>query len=285
IVCFIVSTVGNCTVIHLIRTRMHMRNVTNILIANMSAADLLMTILVFPYLIKFYYIGSKWFGGIAGSVTCTVVHSSQMVSIFGSVYTLLVISVDRCLAVMQPMKKYFTKTVTKWSIVLVWLVSVIFSIPLMIALKVINDDTGYHCVEDWGKMDQSLYIIMFLLLTYIVPLGLIGSVYTVTGRKLWGCGTAKSQENPLNRSNHESVRASRRKATKMLVTVVVLFALCWFPLQVRELIHVTWPDTLRRIPIKLDMLLPWFGFFNSCTNPIIYVIFSDRFRREFKRVL
>lgn len=282
---FAVSLVGNCLVIHIVRTRRHMRGTTNILISNMSIADLMITF-VFPYLIKYYFAGARWFGGIMGTITCKLIHSMQMISIFCSIYTLLVISVDRFLAVMLPMKKFFTTQVTKWSVALIWIASIGFSIPLAISASVVNIQ-GYHlCIELWNGVGLSShnYIIAFTTLTYAVPLVFISFAYGTSGYKLWG-STPPGQQNSITRRNNRSIIESRRNATKMLITVVVLFAVCWLPFQVRELIRAEAPNVSQAIPLNVDLVLPWFGFVNSALNPIIYIIFSATFRREFQKLL
>ena len=71
----------------------------------------------------------------------------------------------------------------------------------------------------------------------------------------------------------------------MLVTVVVVFALSWLPFQVLEMIKTYNFKFFPEIPIQVKFVLPWFGFYNSAINPILYVIFSENYRREFYRIL
>lgn len=282
---FVISLVGNCVVIHIVRTRKHMRGTTNILISNMSTADIMITF-VYPYLIKYYFIGGQWFGGIMGTITCKLIHSMQMISIFCSVYTLLVISVDRFVAVMMPMKKLFTTTVTKWCVVGVWLGSIIFSIPLVIAAKIVEHNGMFECTEVWKDvgLSSSDHIITFTSLTFVFPLIFISVAYGISGYKLWG-SRPPGQQNSITRKNNRSIIESRRNATKMLITVVIVFALCWLPFHVREMIRSEAPEISKKSPLFLDLVLPWFGFINSCINPLIYIVFSKTFRREFQRTL
>ena len=71
----------------------------------------------------------------------------------------------------------------------------------------------------------------------------------------------------------------------MLVTVVVVFALSWLPFQVLEMIATYNFKFFLEIPIQVIFVLPWFGYYNSAINPILYVIFSGNYRREFYRIL
>lgn len=51
VIIFIVAVIGNSLVIYIVSAREYMRNSTNILIANMAAADILMAC-IFPYMLK-----------------------------------------------------------------------------------------------------------------------------------------------------------------------------------------------------------------------------------------
>ena len=68
------SLSGNTIIIFIVFTRPFMRSVTNCLIANMAAADLLMTFSAMPYSVAYTYVASRWFGGIMGMITCKLLH-------------------------------------------------------------------------------------------------------------------------------------------------------------------------------------------------------------------
>ena len=59
-------------VVFIVRTKPYMKTVTNLLIANMSVADLLMTcVFAMPYSVLYLYVQSRWFGGTLGRLsTC-----------------------------------------------------------------------------------------------------------------------------------------------------------------------------------------------------------------------
>ena len=83
----------------------------------------------------------------------------------------------------------------------------------------------------------------------------------------------------------KKVQASSRRATTMLITVVVIFALSWLPFQALEMIGSCNSTLFYKIPMKVRFVFPWFGYCNSAINPILYVIFSENYRREFNRIL
>lgn len=70
---------------------------------------------------------------------------------------------------------------------------------------------------------------------------------------------------------------------KMLALVVLMFALCWLPLQTYNFFQTIFPQ----INAYQYINILWFGFHslamsNSCCNPFIYAIYNDKFQREFQ---
>lgn len=68
----------------------------------------------------------------------------------------------------------------------------------------------------------------------------------------------------------------------MLALVVILFALCWFPLQTYNFVQFIFPSVNTFYYINVL----WFSFHllamsNSCCNPFVYAIYNEKFRREF----
>ncbi len=76
------------------------------------------------------------------------------------------------------------------------------------------------------------------------------------------------------------------QVTKMLVTLVVVFALCWLPLHLFTLILDLAPHLLDGIKTQSDERLflgiyyscHWLAMANSFANPIIYCFLNDSFR-------
>ena len=279
----ICSLLGNGLVIYIVATRSHMRNSTNILIANMAIADTLMALDVL-YVSKWLYVGSQWFGSFVGVFTCRLFHSMQVLTITSSVLTLVVISLDRCLVIWFPLRQIFSKSkVLKSVIAAIWVLAVAISVPLFAFTKLTQeDDETPQCDEHWPSPVQSkLYMTIFVTCAYFLPLVTITVVYALAGIKLW----TRKLPGHHNLITQKKVQDTAKKVTTMLVTVVLVFALCWLPLQVRELLIIHHPEALQKIPLQAQVILPWIGFSNSAINPCLYVIFSENYRREFRRIL
>jgi hypothetical protein len=71
----------------------------------------------------------------------------------------------------------------------------------------------------------------------------------------------------------------------MLVTIVVLFALCWLPLQTFLLLYYFVPgfdsyqtDDEKKVYALSYFVCHWLANANSMVNPFVYCFMSDNFR-------
>ena len=282
VIVFILAMIGNTLVIYIVFTVTHMRSSTNTLIANMAFADLLMTIDI-PYILKWVYVSSSWFGTFMGTVLCKFFHAAQVGSFAASVFSLVAISFDRSFAILFPLQKIMTRNVVRFSITMTWLGALALMLPLMIATKNIQLEggDGMICEEFWETMLTAVYITVVFVIAYIIPLIIIAFLYCLAGLRL--CSRKlPGHQNPTAR---EKVQASSRRATAMLITVAVVFPLSWLPLLALEMIKVYKTTLIFEIPTEVFVVIPWFGYCNSAINPILYMIFSGKYRREFYRIL
>ena len=278
----ILAMIGNTLVVYIVCTVNHMRSSTNTLIANMAIADLLMAIDI-PYVLKWAFVYDRWFGTFMGTVLCKFFHSAQAGSLAASVFSLVAISLDRSFAILFPMKTIITRNVVRFSIAIIWLCAMAISIPLMIASKNVplEGTEIMICNEFWEPMSKSTYSLVFFVTGYVIPLVIIAVVYCLAGLRLW------SRKLPGHRNTAAEKRAqsSSRRATAMLITVVIVFVVSWLPFQAYEMIQKNNPPLFEKIPIEFLLFMPWFGYANSAINPILYVMFSENYRQEFYRIL
>lgn len=92
--------------------------------------------------------------------------------------------------------------------------------------------------------------------------------------KLWGSKT------PGNAQDLRDITLlkNKKKVIKMLVIVVVLFCVAWFPLQTYNILNVTWPEVNEYQHIQIIWLCcDWLAMSNSCYNPFIYGIYNVRY--------
>lgn len=210
--------------------------------------------------------------------------SSRLVSVACSVLSLVAIAIDRYLAVARPLERRTTSDKTKYIIIAIWILSVSMCIPPMKSYKLIILESGASfCIVGRGSASLSkLYILVGFVVTFIVPFLIMSTLYGIIGRKL---RMRRLPGNPLEVSQAHALKTSRH-VTKMMVTVVITFAICMLPIQIYLLVRFFHPDSLtaenRFWGMSLTVLI---NNANCFTNPCIYAIFNQKFRLGFKKVL
>ncbi|VDM75367.1 unnamed protein product [Strongylus vulgaris] len=91
------------------------------------------------------------------------------------------------------------------------------------------------------------------------------------------------------RSRPENRRA-KRKVTRLVLCVLVIWAFCWLPLNVCFFFTgLAYPETLVMkggvIMVIVQIASQVLAYTNSCLNPILYALMSENFRKGFIRVI
>ncbi|NXM64546.1 OX2R protein, partial [Illadopsis cleaveri] len=315
IVVFIVALIGNVLVCLAVWKNHHMRTVTNYFIVNLSLADILVTITCLPATLV-VDITETWF---FGQTLCKVIPYLQTVSVSVSVLTLSCIALDRWYAICHPLMFKSTAKRARNSIIIIWILSCIIMIPQAIVMEcssvfpgLANKTTLFTvCDEHWGaEVYPKMYHTCFFLVTYMAPLCLMVLAYLQIFRKLW-CrqipGTSSvvqkkwkpqqpsAQPRGLGQSTKSKISAvaaeikqirARRKTARMLMVVLLVFALCYLPISILNVLkrvfgmfnHVDDRETV----YAWFTFSHWLVYANSAANPIIYNFLSGKFREEFK---
>ncbi|CAL8142351.1 unnamed protein product [Orchesella dallaii] len=286
---FIIGMVGNLFVLAVVFRTPRMRTPTNFFISNLAVADLLVVIFCLPATLN-ANIFSAW---ILGEWLCQFVSYLQGVSVSASIDTLIAIAIERYLAICHPMKCQISTRVCRILILIIWTFSFSISLPWAIYFRLtplnpnIPDSELMVCTEEWpnAKLGNVYFAVAHLLFCYLLPLTLITICYTLILRKV---SMRKIPQETKNLSTELLVQRSKMKVIKMLLLVVVLFAMSWLPLysiftrvkfgpQPSE-----WEDQLIR---TITPIAQWLGSSNSCINPILYAFFNKKYRTGFKAVL
>ncbi|KAF7411391.1 hypothetical protein HZH66_000287 [Vespula vulgaris] len=87
------------------------------------------------------------------------------------------------------------------------------------------------------------------------------------------------------RENGQTEEESRtmKQVVKMLVAVVVLFAICWGPILIDNVLtaYRILPRQRKGIYKHMNTAFHLMAYFNSCINPIVYGFMSKHFRESF----
>ena len=284
---FPIALLGNSLVLYVVYKRQSMRSVLNLLIVNMAIADLLVTVFIMPYSVAYLFVRAQWFSGIVGLILCKTIHFSLTASIAASVITLIIITVDRFVSIVFVWKTCLNLRTSKVSLVAIWIIA-IGTMGLHLGVYTVDQavpgDERYYCYPDWQRMPvgfNKFFAIGMFVMLYAFPVVLMAILYSMIVHKLWkGSFTGSSAS-----SGDANINSSKRRVVKMLITVTVAFAVCWFPLHTIHYYIYFEAETFRCMPHFLLLLSFWLGHANSALNPVLYVIFNNTFRRAFLQAL
>ena len=273
--------------VFIVLAKPYMRSVTNCLIANMAIADLLMAFSAMPYSAAYMYVKSRWFGGIMGMITCKILHFSVALSIAASVLTLVVIALDRFVAVVYPFKR--ASVLRKIWVVstVIWVLSGLSMSPYLYFYKsLLLQDGNYHCLVSWEPLAHSweasrIYLSFLLIALYLIPLLIIAFFYSVVSLKLW---IRRIPGNP-SAANLRHAELSKRRTIKMLIVIVIVFSLCWLPAHLMHLFIYFDEETYYKIPSLWQTIAFGVSQGNSSINPYLYIALNRNFRRVYVDVL
>ncbi|XP_062387064.1 somatostatin receptor type 5-like [Sardina pilchardus] len=271
VVC-VIGLGGNTLVIHIVLHYSKTETVTNIYILNLAIADEL-----FMLGLPFLAVQSALHAWPFGSLMCRLVMTVDCINQFTSTFCLMVMSIDRYLAVVHPIRsaKWRRPQVAKVVNATVWLLSFAVMLPVLVFAGVRNN----HCNIFWPEPREvwgTAFIIFTSTVGFFLPLVVISLCYLLIVVKIRSSGK-KVHATSTKR------RKSERKVTRMVIIVVAVFVFCWFPFYALNILNVT--ITMPQEPKGLFYFLVLLAYTNSCANPIIYGFMSENFKRGFRKAL
>ena len=124
-VMFFVSLVGNTTTLLQMYRKRRKRSTINTLLIHLSTADLIVTF--FCNVSDAVWASTvQWY---AGNAMCKLVKFTQVFGLTLSTYIIVIISIDRCLAILDPMSRNKAPQRVRTMIVVAWMLSFVFSVP------------------------------------------------------------------------------------------------------------------------------------------------------------
>ncbi|XP_058055657.1 tachykinin-like peptides receptor 99D [Anopheles bellator] len=277
----ITATVGNLIVVWIVLSHKRMRTVTNYFLVNLSIADAMVSTLN----VTFNYTYMLYLDWPFGTMYCKISQFVAILSICASVFTLMAIAIDRYVAIMNPLKPRMGRKATLCVAAGIWIVGTIISSPMLLFFTTYNLNDHILCYAEWpdGASNHSAqeyaYNIVFMILTYFLPIGSMTYTYARVGLELWG---SKSIGECTQRQL-ENIK-SKRRVVKMMMIVVIIFAVCWLPFHFYFIITSYYPDLTKKPYIQeVYLAIYWLAMSNSMYNPIIYCWMNSRFRRGFQQ--
>ncbi|XP_055593849.1 somatostatin receptor type 2-like [Uranotaenia lowii] len=277
VVC-LVGVMGNTLVIYVVLRFSNMQTVTNMYILNLAIADECFLIGI-PFLIATMHI-KRW---VFGGAMCKAFMVSTSITQFTSSIFLFIMSADRYIAICHHISspRYRTPLVSRVVSALAWLASALIMLPIMIYGDIIElQPNTYSCQIVWPETHEHMpgytFTLYSLILGFVIPLCFIMTFYCLVIRKLRNVG-------PKTTNKSRGKRRSHRKVTKLVLTVITVYILCWLPYWISQVALITSsPESCStRLDITLFLLVGCLGYINSAINPILYAYLSENFKKSF----
>uniref|UniRef100_A0A0N5BHT2 G_PROTEIN_RECEP_F1_2 domain-containing protein n=1 Tax=Strongyloides papillosus TaxID=174720 RepID=A0A0N5BHT2_STREA len=280
IIQMIIGVVGNCMVVYVVAKNKNMWTSMNLFLTNLALSDMLVLIFCLPPTVINDLTKTFWFS----STLCKSISLFQNTSVYVSVLTLMFIAIERWKAISSPLSLPLWKT--NRVIIIIWAIAFILSTPEPYTLRLEPFDLnryrenftwGTKCTESWSPEFQKIYQISQTLFCFLIPLiiisGLCIHMVLILRKKSLQLG--------------ERQIASRKRATHMLMLVVLVFFFCYLPVHLHNIataFNINYMDYDEDI-IAIRKFIPRFLVYSSCSlNPILYNFMCERFRREMKHV-
>ncbi|XP_044133397.1 pyroglutamylated RF-amide peptide receptor [Bufo gargarizans] len=236
---FVLALFGNSLVLYVVTTSKAMRTVTNIFICSLAVSDLLIAFFCIPFTML-QNISSNWLGG---AFACKMVPFVQSTAIVTEILTMTCIAIERHQGIIHPLKMKWQYTDRRAFTMLgfVWLTAALVGIPLWKVQKLeIKYDFLYEkqyvcCLEKWtSHVHQKVYTTFILVILFLLPLTLMLLLYSKIGYELWikkQVGDASVLQT-IHGNEMSKISRKKKRAIIMMITVVVLFSVCWAPFHV-----------------------------------------------------
>lgn len=277
----LLSLIGNTIVIKAIkRIRSNLRRQLHYLfIVNLSVSDLLFAVENIPMVCTYLLMNGSWkIEGSLGSFLCKFNSFTSLVLILTSNLTILAIGVERFCGTFSPLKVFISKKRAYFMIACTWLVSGIYSSPLLSSCFADLERSPDGSMRCHLYVESQKVIHWFVLQTVLLAAGFVTTLvlYTAIGIKIWRGKTPGIQLKSVQLRMH----ARKIKAVKMLAILVTVFYISFIPFSIYQL-SVFFGFHLK-LGSHYGQIAAFLMYCNGAINPVIYSVYNESIRNEFK---
>ncbi|XP_028249125.1 trace amine-associated receptor 13c-like [Parambassis ranga] len=249
---------------------------TNLLLLSLAVSDFTVGLMVLPS--EIIKTTACWF---LGDIMCSFSKYVNTVAAGSSVGNMVLISVDRYVAICDPLHypSRLTLTRVKMCISLCWL-CVAFYCSIYVKDDLLQKDTHTSCYGECVIVIDYITGIVDFVLVFVASITIIIVLYmrvfvvaVSQARAMRSHITAIS----LQHSGTLTSRKSELKAARTLGVLVLVFLTCFCPYYCVALSGENSNTTM--------VFLLCLGFSNSCLNPLIYALFYPWFRKSVKLIV
>jgi hypothetical protein len=278
---------GNILVIVVVWKTPSLRTSTNFYYVNMAVSDYLSCLTTWPLYLTDEIItssGSLLQGSLA-TIGCKMGVYFKMLSAIVSILSLVLIAVDRFVAIVFPLKAtLITRKMRAALLFTTWFLSIAYCIPMVYYFRAENIGQETYCKFVWNEFALMIYYITGLALFQILPLLAIIILYSCIMSALRQRSSAEyTARCSTNQQNRYKQNQNFMKIFKSIV--VVLFT--WFSLFTLYLIlKIIFPELFIRDRCKWILGFAYFviPLLGIAINPVILFTYSTNFHQALPKL-
>ncbi|KAG7248919.1 hypothetical protein CRUP_025166 [Coryphaenoides rupestris] len=256
--------------------------VAEIYLSNLAAADLVL-VSCLPFWAVNVAHGFDW---PFGAFMCPVVILGIKINAFCSIYFMMLVSVDRYVALVHTMS-YGMMRRPKWAklgCALVWGLGLAINVPTLLYRRTIYY-TEYEVTA--CSIDYPSFIVK---LACDALATVFGCILPGAAISYCTCKILKALKNrPMER--RQVPDNTERKATRLVLAVLLAFLVCWVPFHLHNIVDLFLVAKFQQVPCSISkvfdicyQMFTLLAFFNSVLNPMLYVIVGKNFRKKVREV-
>ncbi|XP_078372044.1 neuropeptide FF receptor 2-like [Oculina patagonica] len=277
--------IGNILVIVSFLKTPSLRTSTNYYMVNMAISDLFCACFNWPLYATEGMLTSRVFiTEPMATVVCKLGMYFRGISQVVSVLSLVLIAVDRYVAIVFPMKMTMLrrKRARLALALLTWIIPITSGFPFFHYTEIVKEGDQTFCRTTWSKSMNTIYNGVGFVIFYCAPFITMVILYTRTVKAL-----GKRPNNAtLKLQNHLSNKRQRnnQRIVKILISIVAAFFICWTPLCVYLALKMFHPALIAKDKCRLFLALFFYVFpsFSTAINPFILFLFSTNYRQALK---
>ena len=283
---WLLGTFGNAVVCLAIVKRKRLQNSCNMFTFNLAFHDLILVAVYVPTQMIAMENCHHW---TLGNVMCHLVYIILPLSFSVSVGTLLAITADRYRAIVFPIKAKLSRKPVFIVIGVIWMVSALTVLPLVFVISLVSPQRGvYYCVEEWpSDTILGVYWLAMFFIQYLFPLCAISvlagkTACTLRKTSLEGKMETCTQSEMFRKTLRRRAKQTKR-ITKMLIALVLLYAICMLPQHVVYTFWGRYGELFNKSYKEQAMIIAnIFPIANSALNAIAYGTLNKEFKAVFK---